>query len=200
MSIETGVDEPVDALSAFSGWLVHLRSGVGSALLKRMARADTDAFGEFYDLTAARVLGTVLAAGSLLIPMHALGVSTGAQVMVNSGAAEGVYNVAAQTLAALPPVPLPDFDPTAYKQIDVRTVKFRPEAPGEVIIAYKTDKTPEAEQDALIRAIVTLTAADTTPEAVEKSRQDDFNNRVAVWDACVAEGKCQKEASNETPK
>ena len=61
MSIETGVDEPVDALSAFSGWLVHLRSGVGSALLKRMARADTDAFGEFYDLTAARVLGTVLA-------------------------------------------------------------------------------------------------------------------------------------------
>jgi hypothetical protein len=160
--------------------------------------------GDPRDLTGhvgvRKVLGTVLAAGSLLIPMHALGVSTGAQVMVNSGAAEGVYNVAAHTLAALPPVPLPDFDPTAYKQIDVRTVKFRPEAPGEVIIAYKTDKTLEAEQDALIRAIVTLTGADTTPEAVEKSRQDDFNNRVAVWDACVAEGKCQKEASNETPK
>jgi CO dehydrogenase/acetyl-CoA synthase alpha subunit len=74
---------------------------------------------------------------------------------------------------------------------------FKADTPGEILIAYKVDKTPQAEHEALVKAIVTLTGADTTPEAVQQSRQGDFEKRVALWDACVADGKCQKAASNE---
>ena len=93
------------------------------------------------------------------------------------------------------PAVLPALDTNAYRRIDVRRVDFRPDSPGEIVIAYKTEKTPQAEQDALVKAIVALAAADTTADAVDAARQTDFKERVAIWDACVADGKCEKEAS-----
>ncbi|VVD30964.1 hypothetical protein [Paraburkholderia dioscoreae] len=141
--------------------------------------------------------GNVLSLGSLLIPAHALGAATGAQVMANSGLAEDIGNIPRPARAALTPTPLPALDPATYKAIDVRRIEFKSDVAGEIVIAYKTDKTPQAEQEALIKAIVSATGADTTPEAIEQSRKDDFQKRVAMWDACVADGKCQKEASDE---
>ncbi|ANB78012.1 hypothetical protein AYM40_37245 (plasmid) [Paraburkholderia phytofirmans OLGA172] len=142
-------------------------------------------------------VGNVLSVGALFIPAHALGAGMGAQVMANSGLAEDIGNIPRPARSVLTPSALPALDPSVYKEIDVRRVEFKPDAPGEIIIAYKADKTPQAEQDALIKAIVSVTGADTTPEAVEQSRQRDFEKRVAIWDACVADGKCQKEASND---
>lgn len=141
--------------------------------------------------------GNVLSVGALFIPAHALGADMGAQVMANSGLAADIGNIPRPARSVLTPSALPPLDPDAYREIDIRRVEFRPDTPGEIIIAYRTERTPQAEQDALIKAIVSVAGADTTPEAVKQSRQQDFEKRVAIWDACVADGKCQKEASNE---
>jgi hypothetical protein len=147
-------------------------------------------------LRVHKFFGNLLSVGSLFIPVPGLSAGQGAEVMMSSGIAEDIGNIPGPARAALIPAALPAIDASAYKEIDVRRVDFTPEAPGEIIIAYKADKTPEAEQAALIKAIVTIAGADTTPEAVEAARKADFENRVSMWDACVANGKCQKEASN----
>lgn len=144
-----------------------------------------------------KLLGGVLSLGSLFIPAHALGTGEGAEAMLNSGLPAAIENIPGPDRAALAPVELPNEDLSAYKTIDVWRVEFKPDIPGEILIAYRNDKTTDAEQDALIKAIVTLTGADTTPEAVGQVRQADFENRVAIWDACVTSGKCQKEASDD---
>lgn len=146
-----------------------------------------------------KFLGGVLSLGSLFIPAHALGTGEGARAMLNSGLPAAIENIPAPDRAALVPVELPDRDLSAYKTIDVWRVEFKPDLPGEILIAYH-DKTADAEQDALIQAIVKLTGADTTPAAVEQVREADFENRVAIWDACVTSGKCQKEASDDAAK
>lgn len=147
-------------------------------------------------LRVHKFFGNVLSIGSLFIPVHGLGTGQVAEMMMNSGLAEDIGNIPGPARAALIPAALPSIDASAYREIDVRRVDFTPEAPGEIIIAYKAEKTPEAEQEALIKAIVTVAGADTTPDAVEAARQADFQDRVSMWDACVANGKCQKEASN----
>ena len=49
----------VDELPSLAAWLLYLRSDVGISLMTRVAATDLDAFGEFYDLTAARVLAVI---------------------------------------------------------------------------------------------------------------------------------------------
>ncbi len=146
---------------------------------------------------ARDIAGDVLSIGALFIPGHALGTAVGANAMMNSGFAEEIGNLPRPARAAMIPAAHPTLDTTTYQQIDVRRVDFKPDTPGEIIIAYKTAKTPEVEQEALVKAIVTLAGADTTPDAVAAARKADFEERVSMWDACVANGNCQKEASND---
>lgn len=105
-----------------------------------------------------------------------------------------IYQLSASSRAALSPVNLPDFDASSYKTIDVRRVtQGNNDRLGQVIIAYKNDKTVEAENTALIKAIVSLTGADTTVDAIKQARAEDLSKRQTIWDACVAEGKCKNE-------
>lgn len=143
-----------------------------------------------------KFFGGLLSIGSLFIPSSVLGAGGGAEFMLSTGFAADIGAISGPVRAALIPVVLPSINPADYQAIDVRRVEFSPEAPGEIIIAYRTGKTADTERSALIKAIVTLAGADTTAEAVEASRQSDFKERVSMWDACVANGKCQKEASN----
>ncbi|MDF0506654.1 hypothetical protein POK33_38535 [Burkholderia cenocepacia] len=143
------------------------------------------------------LIGSALSIGALFLPAQGLGVANGAQVMANSGLAEDIGRLPRSARAALVPTRLPNLDPTAYQQIDVRRVEYKPDTPGEIVIAYKFTKTPEAESEALIRAISVVAGANTTADEIEASRQADFQERVSIWDACVSEGKCQKEANNE---
>ncbi|WP_049096353.1 hypothetical protein [Burkholderia cepacia] len=143
------------------------------------------------------LIGNALSIGALFLPSQGLGIANGAQVMVNSGLAEDIGRLPRAARAALVPARLPDLDPSRYQQIDVRRVDYKPDTPGEIIIAYRNEKTPEAEQDALVKAIAVVAGANTTADAVETARQADFQERVSIWDACVSEGKCQKEANNE---
>jgi len=148
-------------------------------------------------MRARDIAGDVLSIGALFIPGHALGTGAGANVMMNSGFAEDIGNIPRPARASMIPAALPALDTTAYQQIDVRRVDFKPDTPGEIIIAYKAAKTPEVEREALVKAIVTLAGADTNPDAVAAARKADFKERVSMWDACVANGNCQKEASND---
>lgn len=143
------------------------------------------------------LIGNALSIGALFLPSQGLGIANGAQVMVNSGLAEDIGRLPRAARAALVPARLPDLDPSRYQQIDVRRVDYKPDTPGEIIIAYRDEKTPEAEQDALVKAIAVVAGANTTADAVETARQADFQERVSLWDACVSEGKCQKEANHD---
>jgi hypothetical protein len=92
---------------------------------------------------------------------------------------------------------LPEFNASSYKYIDVRRVEEGPhESPirvGQIIIAYKNEKTDESEKTALVKAIVSLTGADTTVADISKAREEDLVKRQAIWDECVALDKCKKE-------
>ena len=145
------------------------------------------------NVSTKKFFGALLSLGSIAVAGAKFG-ATGSQVVLNSGIAGDAYQITASSKAALTPVNLPSFDATMYKTIDARRVaQGQNERFGQVIIAYKTEKTDATEKDALIKAIVSLTGADTTPEAVQQSRNEDFTKRQALWDACVAEDKCKKD-------
>ncbi|MDN4571885.1 hypothetical protein DBB29_24820 [Pandoraea cepalis] len=144
-----------------------------------------------------KFFGNVLTLGSLLIPSPVLGAGTGAQVMLNSGLAEAIGNIPGPARAALTPATLPDLDADAYTSIDVRRIDFKPDAPGQILIAYKSAKTAEIEREALVQAIVAASGADTTPERIQLARNEDLQQRLSLWDACVEEGKCKKDSQDE---
>jgi len=118
----------------------------------------------------------------------------GSQTVLNTGVAGDIYQLGASGNAALSPIDLPAFDASNYKSIDVRrVVQGNNDRLGQVIIAYKNDKTNDSENTALIKAIVTLTGADTTIDAIKLTRAEDLAKRQSIWDTCVAEGKCKKD-------
>ncbi|HSY26337.1 MAG TPA: hypothetical protein VK832_02455, partial [Burkholderiaceae bacterium] len=129
-----------------------------------------------------KFLGGVVSFAATFIAMDKLGMAAGSAATVGSGLDGDIYRFAAQTGNALAPLNLPDFDASPYKQIDVRRVaSLQNNFFGQVIIAYKSEKTTEAEQAALIRAIVSLTGADTTVDDVQKARSVDLAARKEIW-------------------
>ena len=144
-------------------------------------------------VSAKKFFSAVLSIGTVVIAGDKFG-SLGSNAMLNSSIPGDVYQFSSSSRAALTPLDLShvNFDASSYKSIDVRRViQGNNERVGEVIIAYKNNKTDDAENAALIKAIVSLTGADTTVEAIQHARDEDFAKRQAIWDACVADGKCK---------
>lgn len=142
-------------------------------------------------VSSKKFFGAVLSLATVAVAGEKFG-ALGSQTTLNSGIAGDVYQISASSRAALSPIALPHFDASGYKSIDVRRViQGNNDRLGEVIIAYKNDKTDDAENTALIKAIVTLTGADTTVEAIKQARAEDLAERQAIWDSCVVEGKCK---------
>lgn len=140
-----------------------------------------------------KFLGGVLSIGAIIVGGEKFG-ALGSQTVLNTGVAGDIYQLSASSRAALSPIELPDFDASKYKSIDVRRViQGNNDRLGQIIIAYKNEKTVEAENEALVKAIVSLTGADTTVEAIKLARAEDLAKRQAIWDACVAEGKCKND-------
>ncbi len=143
-------------------------------------------------VSARKFFAGVLSLGTVAVGADKYG-SVGANSVLNSGIPGDVYHVTASGRAALVPLDLSDFDASGYKSIDVRRViQGNNDRVGQVIIAYKNDKTDDAENAALIKAIVSLIGADTTVEAIQQARNEDLAKRQEIWDACVADGKCKK--------
>ena len=92
---------------------------------------------------------------------------------------------------------LPIVDLSKYKSVDVRKASIhwqeKDRFTGHLIIAYKSEKTTEAEKAALIAGIPVLLGFDQTPEQVKQARQEDFNARAKLWAECVAAGQCKSE-------
>lgn len=124
-----------------------------------------------------------------------LGVNDGLNAAQTLNLPEAIYRTSYQYRGALIPANLPTIDFNQYKTIEVRRASYvsAPERIGQIIIAYKGDKTPEAETSALIKGIVSLMGADTTVESVEKARAKDYAARLEIWNGCVAEGNCKAE-------
>jgi hypothetical protein len=148
-------------------------------------------------VSAQKFLGGLLAAGAVVWGGKTFG-AVGSAGMIDSGIAGDLSHISTPSRAAITPVELPSFDATNYKSIDVRrVVQGQNDRVGQIIIAYKNEKTADNENEALIKAIVTLTGADTTIDSIKQSRVRDLAKRQAIWDECVAAGKCEKEGARE---
>lgn len=126
------------------------------------------------------------------VGMDRLGAVSGSQFVFSTGIADDIAKLTLHDRMALAAVPSPEFDYAQFKAVEVRKVTFGSDRVGQIIIAYKNDKTPEAADAALAMAIVTASGADTTPDQVVAARQQDFDNRVRVWGLCQSRGACAK--------
>ena len=142
-----------------------------------------------------KVLGNILGLLTLGVPLARAGTvaATGAKIGVESFTPDQAAALPKEVWKAVVPIEIPAFDFTPYRTVDIIKVQISPDLMGQLIIAYKGEHTQEAENEALIKAIVSLTGADTTLEAIQKARSDDLAKRQAIWDACVAERRqeCQ---------
>ena len=136
-----------------------------------------------------KFIGAALAVSSTLIAGQRFGYDLGATTFLGSGSARDLYSAVATYKSAMAAVELPSIDLTAYKEISIRRAIANPgQIIGQVIIAYKGDKTEAAEHEALVIAVVALTGANSTTAEIEQARKEDFARRKAIWDKCVADG------------
>ena len=146
-------------------------------------------------ISTRKFFGGVLSLATVVVAGDKYG-NLGTNAALNSSLPGDVYQLSASSRAALTPLDLSSlrFDASSYKSIDVRRViqgRNGSVGHGQIIIAYKNAKTDDIENAALIKAIVSLTGADTTVEAIQHARDEDFAKRQAIWNACVADGKCK---------
>lgn len=144
-----------------------------------------------------KLVGGLLSLGFMAASANTLGLSAGTQFAVGSGIAGDLYRVAAQYRDGIAPISLADIDLNGYRDIEIRKVSSnQSDRVGQIIIGYKNGKTPEAEQTALIQAIVTLAGADTTHEAIEQAREEDLLIRKTIWASCTTDESCMQTMRN----
>lgn len=118
------------------------------------------------------------------------GINNSANYVFTLGIPEGLAKLTIGERRALSTVPAPTFDFAGYSSVDVRKLAIDDRV-GQILIAYKGEKTAAVEDVALAAGIVTASAADTSKEAVELARVQDFEMRKAIWSDCVAGGRCK---------
>lgn len=143
-------------------------------------------------ITAKRFVNAGLALAVYNFGMEKLGASNGAQFVFSTGITEDIAKLTLQERKGLAAVPAPAFDYSGFKSVQVRKVSFGSDRVGQIIIAYRGDRTDEAESLGLAEAIVAASGADTTVEDVESARSADFQHRLDIWSACVAKGACSR--------
>lgn len=140
-----------------------------------------------------KIFSTLIGIASIGIGAGKFG-AQGADFVASSGFIDDIGRLtfnAQNSLVAIPSVP---FDYSSYQSIDIRKVTEAYNArAGQIIIAYKGEKTQQAEEKALSLAIATSSGADASVESVEESRKNDLARRQAIWDDCVAKSLCKEE-------
>jgi hypothetical protein len=122
-----------------------------------------------------------------------LGLETGGNFAIGSGVMNDVASLPRSVQAFVLPLSMQGIETDenqSYKTIEFRRVgpNGRVFAYGQILIAYKTERTPDLARKMLVKALPTALGIDTTIEAVEQARKTDFENRKAIWAACVAAG------------
>lgn len=144
--------------------------------------------------TGKKVFGGILSAGLTVLSMATFGLSTGFSVAQGAGTlpTQGMGDAVGHFGNKLAPEPLPDtIDFSGYKQIDIRPIRMGTnDRMGQMVFAYKVDKTPENEEAALEKAIPHVFGVDTPLEEIVAARDADFKHRQTIWDQCVADKEC----------
>ncbi len=150
-----------------------------------------------------KVLGNILALLTLGAPLAKAGsvAATGAKIWVESFSPDQAIALPKDVWNVVTPIDIPAMDFTPYRSVDIMKIQASPDIIGQLIIAYKGEHTQEAENEAMVKAIVSLTGADTTLPAIQQARSDDLARRQSIWDACVAEGRpeCPKDDATSLP-
>lgn len=146
-------------------------------------------------VVSKKVIGAILAASVVALSVDKLGASGGVAFADGANLPDGIYRAIHQYKGVAAPINLPAIDFSNYQTVEVRNATFSDSTDrvGQVIIAYKVQKTPEAQAEAMARAIVSLVGADTSGQEVQQSRAADFARRSKIWSDCVAAGKCSNE-------
>jgi hypothetical protein len=146
--------------------------------------------------TRNKFIGGLLSVGTMIAAADRYGAVGGSHATLGSGITDSIYSAVSQYKGGLVPVDLSGQDleqwcskpECRFKEIEIRRVTTAaPDRVGQIIIAYKNGKKPEAEEGALIQAVYLLTAAGSTTVDIEKARQENRQLRKDVWAACVAE-------------
>ncbi len=135
-----------------------------------------------------KVLGAALSIGTTLLVGQRYGTDLGANTFLGSGSANDLYKAVANYNSSLAAVEINNVDLSDAKELSIRRVDAFNKLTGQIIIAYKGDKTEAAEHEALVIAVVALTGANSTTAEIEQARKEDFARRKAIWDKCVADG------------
>ncbi len=146
--------------------------------------------------TRNKFIGGLLSVGTMIAAADRYGAVGGSHATLGSGITDSIYSAVSQYKGGLVPVDLSGQDleqwcskpECRYKEIEIRRVTTAaPDRVGQIVIAYKNGKTPEAEEGALAQAVYLLTAAGSSTADIEKARQENRQLRKDVWAACVAE-------------
>ncbi len=140
----------------------------------------------------SKFLSNLLTAATTVIGLKIGGFSGGQAV--SGGLSENIGSIPQSFLSKISNNWPTDIDFSNFKEIDIRKIGSDQikSTSGQIIIAYKKEKTPEIAEDAMVEAIYTLVGVDTNLEIIEQSRREDFQRRLSIWNECVAQGKCQE--------
>lgn len=123
-----------------------------------------------------------------------LGAQNGFTVASNAGTTDIAKSLAPKVGGAFAPVTLPPLDEHAeYRSIDVRRLDVIRPGLGQIVIAYKREKTPDAELDALSQAIAVAMEPQMDEAGLQAARESDFADRRQFWTECKANRDCFKE-------
>ena len=141
-----------------------------------------------------KVAGFLLSLATVGLMANQYGALSGSGNALSSGVAYEPYRLSTLARAAVAPILVGGVDLSSSKQIDVRNVTTKDRI-GQIIIAYKSEKTEAAEMTALIKAVTALLGADTDPEQVQRARAEDLAMRKAIWTECVEaqRAECQSD-------
>ena len=123
------------------------------------------------------------------------GINTGFQATLGTGFSGGMENLISPIKTSLAYVQSPKTDFSGYKSVDIRAVKLNNDRSGQIIVAYKRDKSPETEADAMRLAIPLVLSMGESAAQIAAEREADFSARQALWNSCVSKGECKNDSS-----
>jgi len=186
-------------MSSANAMFIHKQSSIPGLVANEFLAFQNDVYkqavisqGDPDDLQSRtsrnKVLGAALSIGTTILAGQRFGLDRGANTFLGSGSAEDLYKSVASYNGSLVAVEIPNLDISTAKEVSVRKVESLNKVTGQIIIAYKDEKTEAAEHEALVIAVVALTGANSTTAEIEQARKEDFARRKAIWDKCVADG------------
>jgi len=143
-------------------------------------------------INSQKATGNVLGVLSLLVSAIPVVNSAGIGPGVASAFTSDAVNLPQSISRTVVDVTLPVTDLSKYQTIDIRKTTGD-QSSGEIIIAYKSAKTQEAEDAAMLLALPVLMSFDETPAEVLSAFTADYEYRKSIWADCIKSGECKTE-------